>query len=61
MEPDVEWIQDGDRSEVIAVDRYKYGDMIKTLYADFDFHFVCISGTYLERYEQAIKLIEEIL
>ncbi len=61
MEPDVEWIQDGDRSEVIAADRYKYSDMIKKLYADFDFHFVCISGTYLERYEQAIKLIEEIL
>lgn len=61
MEPDVEWVQDGDRSEIIAADRYKYGDMIKKLYADFDFHFVCLSGTYLERYEQAIKLIEEIM
>ena len=61
MEPDVEWVQDGDRSEIIAADRYKYGDVIKKIYEDFGFHFVCLSGTYLERYEQAIKLIEEIL
>ena len=61
MEPDVKWVQDGDRSEIIAANRYKYGNMIKKLYADSGFRFVCISGTYVERYEQAIKLIEQIL
>ena len=28
LEPDVEWVQDGDRSEIIASDREKYGNMI---------------------------------
>lgn len=37
MEPDVKWVQDGDRSEIIAANRYKYGNMIKKLYADSGF------------------------
>ena len=31
LEPDVEWVQDGDRSEVMAADRYKYSNMIKEI------------------------------
>ena len=31
LEPDVKWVQDGDRSEVIAADREKYSNMIKSV------------------------------
>jgi nicotinamide riboside kinase len=59
LEPDVEFIQDGTRSEEIASDRTKYSDNIKRL---FDLHLVsyhCITGNYLERFNKAKKLIKE--
>lgn len=60
LEPDVEWVQDGDRSEVIAADRRKYSDMIVNLYEKFGFDCVPINGSYLERYEKAIKLVDRL-
>lgn len=60
LEPDVEWVQDGDRSEVIASDRRKYGDMILNLYEKFGFKCVSINGSYLERYEKAISLVDKL-
>lgn len=60
LEPDVEWVQDGDRSEVIAADRRKYSDMIVNLYERFGFDCVPINGSYLERYEKAINLVDRL-
>ena len=61
LEPDVEWVQDGDRSEVIAADRKKYGDMIKELYTKYGFNYVTISGDYNSRFDQAVKYVKELL
>ena len=61
LEPDVEWIQDGDRSEVIAADRVKYSNMIKDFYNKFGFKFHVITGDYVSRFEQAVKLVDEML
>ena len=61
LEPDVEWVQDGDRSEVIAADREKYGDMIKALYTKYGFEFKTISGDYNNRFDQAVKYVKELL
>lgn len=61
LEPDVEWIQDGDRSEVIAADRVKYSNMIKDFYKKFGFDFHVITGDYVSRFEQAVKLVDELL
>jgi HTH-type transcriptional repressor of NAD biosynthesis genes len=59
-EPDVEWVQDGDRSEEIAANRKLYSERIEKLYERFGFKCEHISGSYTERYEKAIKLIDEL-
>ena len=51
LEPDVEWVQDGDRSEVMAADRKKYGEIIKKIYVSHGFKFKTISGDYNSRFE----------
>ncbi len=61
LSPDVEWVQDGDRSEIIAADRDSFGNKIRELYDKFGFKSVVISGNYLERYEKAIEYIDKML
>lgn len=61
MEPDVAWVQDGDRSEVIAADRTKYSNQIKEFYKKYGFDFQVIRGDYVSRFEQAVKLVNEML
>jgi len=60
LEPDVTWVQDGDRSEIIAADRTKFSNMIKDYYNKSGFNFHCISGDYVTRFEQAVKLVNEL-
>ncbi len=59
-EPDVAWVQDGDRSTEIAENRQKYSDRIEQLYERFGFRCVRIGGGYAERYERAIELIDRL-
>ena len=59
-EPDVEWVQDGDRSTEIAADRQKYSGMIERLYERFGFRCVRIGGSYDERYEKAKEHINRL-
>ena len=61
LEPDVAWVQDGDRSEIIAADRLKYSNMIKDYYARHGFQFKVISGDYNSRFDQAVKYVGELL
>lgn len=61
LEPDVEWVQDGDRSEVIATDRKKYSEMIKKYYTDRGFGFKIISGDYNTRFDLAVKYVNELI
>lgn len=61
LEPDVTWVQDGGRSEIIAADRKKYSEQIKRLYEDFGFKLELISGNYVERFEKAVRLVDELL
>ena len=61
LEPDVEWVQDGDRSEVMAADRQKYSNLIKELYQKNGFTFQTISGDYNSRFDQAVKYVKELL
>lgn len=60
-EPDVKFVQDGDRSEVIAADREKYSRKIKELYRSRGFDFVSLSGSYQQRYEKAVQLVDGLL
>lgn len=59
-EPDVKFVQDGDRSPVIAADREKYSNMIKDIYRSHGFEFISISGDYQSRYKQAVTLIDKL-
>lgn len=61
LEPDVPFVQDGGRSEVIASDREKYSNMIKRLYTEHGFHFEILTGSYQERFEKAVQLIDQLL
>lgn len=61
LEPDVAFVQDGDRSEIIRDDRVKYSNQIKELISAHGKKFVTISGDYQERYEKAVAEVEKLL
>lgn len=61
LEPDVEFVQDGTRSEEIESDREKYSNQIKELLKDAGIKYHSITGDYLERFDKSKKLIEEQL
>ena len=61
FEPDVAFVQDGDRSTVIRDNRAKYSDMIKDLFTSHGKEYVVINGDYQERFLKAIKEIDKIL
>ena len=61
LEPDVAFVQDGDRSEVIASDRMKYSDQIKSIYRRHNFEYEVISGDYQNRFETAVRLVDDLL
>lgn len=61
LEPDVPFVQDGDRSEIIHADRKKYSDQIKAILDKHNRKYVCISGNYQERFIQAIKIIDKMI
>lgn len=60
LEPDVEFVQDGDRSEEIRDNREKYSDQIKDLILSHGKRFVTVSGSYEERYEKAIAEVGKL-
>ena len=60
LEPDVEFVQDGDRSEEIRDNREKYSDQIKDLILSHGKRFVTVSGSYEERYEKAITEVNRL-
>ena len=61
LEPDVAFVQDGDRSPIIANDRETYSKRIKEIFSGHGKEFICIRGTYQERYEKALELINGLL
>ena len=61
LEPDVEFVQDGTRSEEIESDREKYSNQIKELLNKVGIKYHVVTGTYLERFDKAKELIEEEL
>lgn len=61
LEPDVDFVQDGDRSSVIAADRKKYSNKIKEIYQTQGFIFETLSGNYQDRFKRAVFLIDEMM
>lgn len=60
LEPDVMWVQDGDRSKIMAEDRVSFSNQIKELYKKQGFSFEIICGDYVSRFEQAVRLIDAL-
>ena len=61
LEPDVAFVQDGDRSPVIQADRERYSRQIKDLLSGHHRQFVCIRGSYEARYSQTVRLCQALL
>lgn len=61
LEPDVRFVQDGDRSPVIANNRIKYSEKIKKLYKEKNINFKIISGDYHQRFLKAVSLVDKLL
>lgn len=59
LEPDVEFVQDGTRSEEIASDRIKYSQQIKDLFDYFNVPYHCINGSYFDRFNKAKEIIKK--
>ncbi len=61
LEPTVDFVQDGTRSEIIADDREKYSLQIKELLHRYGLSYHSIGGDYLHRFTEAKRLIQEQL
>ena len=61
LEPDVEFVQDGGRSPVIAADRQKYSEQIQEIYHSLGFEFEVIRGDYKQRFDRAVELVDRML
>lgn len=61
LEPDVAFVQDGDRSVVIESDREKYSSQIKALLKEHGRNYLCIKGSYQSRYRQAVEAVDRLL
>lgn len=59
LEPTVEFIQDGTRSEEISSNREEYSRQIKLLLDKQGIIYQCIDGDYLERFDKSKELIAE--
>lgn len=57
LEPTVDFIQDGTRSEEISYNREEYSRQIKNLLDEQNIVYHCISGDYLERFNKSKELI----
>lgn len=61
LAPDVKWVQDGDRSEEIRDNRPMYRDMLGDIYKSHGKCFKYIEGSYLEKYNQCVELVNDML
>lgn len=61
LEPDVAFVQDGDRSPVIATDRERYSDQLKQIYRRHGLAGHTISGDYDSRFRQAVSLVDKLI
>lgn len=61
LEPDVPFIQDGDRSTVIENNRSEYSSRILQIFQEHGRNCERISGNYLERYQKAVTAVDRLL
>ncbi|MBR5487502.1 MAG: AAA family ATPase, partial [Phascolarctobacterium sp.] len=60
LEPDVEFIQDGDRNLTISKERLKYSEELKEYYKRYC-NVVSINGNYQERFKKAVEIVSDLI
>lgn len=61
LEPTVAFVQDGTRNENILADRLACSEDLKALFVEKDLPLISLSGSYLERFDEAKAYIAEKL
>ncbi|MBE6159567.1 MAG: multifunctional transcriptional regulator/nicotinamide-nucleotide adenylyltransferase/ribosylnicotinamide kinase NadR [Lactobacillales bacterium] len=61
LEPDVRWVQDGTRTYGDEEVRKQNNEKLKAIFDENNINYICINGTYQERYEKSKKEIEKVL
>ena len=61
LAPDVKWVQDGDRSEIIRDNREYYKNMIADIYNTSGKKFEYLEGDYLTKFNKAVELVKATL
>lgn len=59
--PDVDFVQDGDRSPEIAADRRKYTDLLRKMCEGHGLQMTELNGDYEQRYRKAVELVDRLL
>lgn len=60
LEPDVKWVADGYRKHGSDEERLKNSEKLKKMYADAGIELVILSGSYQDKLEKSIELINKI-
>ena len=61
LEPTVEFVQDGTRSEEIASNRLLYSNKIKEILDKYSVNYITINGDYTERFNESKRIIKDKL
>ena len=61
LAPDVEWVQDGDRSEEIRDNRPEYCEMMAGIYKSHNKYFEYIEGDYITKFNKCVELVNNLL
>lgn len=61
LEPTVEFVQDGTRSEEIASNRLLYSNKIKEILDKYNVNYITINGDYTERFNESKRIIKDKL
>ena len=59
--PDVDFVQDGDRSLEIAANRRKYTELLRRICKEHGLQVTEVNGDYEERYRTAVELVDHLL
>ena len=61
LEPDIKWVDDGLRIHGSSTDRQSNNNVLKEMLISNDIKYICISGSYTERFNSCIGLIDDII
>jgi HTH-type transcriptional repressor of NAD biosynthesis genes len=61
LEPDVKFVQDGNRNKEIEENRSEYSEQIKSILDRNGFAYCCVSGSYHDRFVKSVELVNQML